>query len=139
MRNEPTQKPITLVSALILIDGQNKILLAERPSGKSMAGLWEFPGGKVEEGETPETALCREIKEELNIMIKEVDLNPLTFASHTYEMFHLLMPLFICRIWEGNLHSNEKQKFNWVEIKDLRSYPMPPADEPLVEFIEKHF
>ncbi len=117
----------------------DKILLAERPSGKAMAGLWEFPGGKVEEFETPESALCREIKEELDITLKIENLNPFTFASHTYEKFHLLMPLFTCRNWQGELRSNEGQKFEWVKANNLRNFQMPPADEPLITFIEKSF
>lgn len=132
-------KKTILVSALILMDGEGRILLAKRPEGKSMAGLWEFPGGKVEEGETPEVALIREIKEELDITLSEDKLKPFTFASHTYETFHLLMPLFLCRVWRGEPKSCEGQKLAWVKVEDLRSYPMPPADEPLIEMLEKSF
>jgi 8-oxo-dGTP diphosphatase len=123
---------ILLVVAVALIDSDNKILMAQRPDGKSLAGLWEFPGGKVDEGETPELALIRELKEELNIDVKAACLAPLTFASHTYEKFHLLMPLFVCRRWEGVVIGHEGQKISWVDVRDLRKLPMPPADEPLI-------
>jgi len=121
-----------LVSAVALIDRDSRVLLAQRPEGKSMAGLWEFPGGKVEDGETPETALIRELEEELGIGTWASCLAPLTFASHTYESFHLLMPLFACRKWEGTPASREGQALRWVRPNDLRDYPMPAADLPLV-------
>lgn len=124
-----------LVSAVIMIDIDGKILLAQRPEGKSMAGLWEFPGGKVEEGETPERALIRELTEELNIDVTEACLAPFVFASHTYDDFHLLMPMFLCRRWDGILTAQEGQTLKWVKIQDLNKYPMPPADEPLIAMI----
>jgi 8-oxo-dGTP diphosphatase len=126
---------IVLVSAVALIDGEGRILLAQRPEGKSMAGLWEFPGGKVEPGETPEAALVRELHEELGIETWDSCLAPLTFASHGYPDFHLLMPLFACRKWEGIPRSQEGQTLAWVRSRDLRSYPMPPADEPLIPIL----
>ncbi|MEM7290397.1 MAG: (deoxy)nucleoside triphosphate pyrophosphohydrolase [Pseudomonadota bacterium] len=125
-------KPLLLVSACALIDADNRILLAQRPEGKSMAGLWEFPGGKVEEGETPEDTLIRELSEELGIRTWESCLAPLSFASHAYEKFHLLMPLFICRKWEGIPKPRENQQLKWVRANQLRDYPLPPADDPLV-------
>ena len=124
-----------LVSAVALIDIEGRVLLAQRPEGKSMAGLWEFPGGKVEDGETPEVALIRELEEELGINTWESCLAPLTFASHTYEKFHLLMPLFACRKWEGTPIAREGQVLKWVYPKDFRDYPMPPADIPLIPMI----
>ncbi len=124
-----------LVSAVALIDVDGRVLIAQRPEGKSMAGLWEFPGGKVEPGETPEIALIREMDEELGIETWESCLAPLTFASHTYEDFHLLMPLFACRKWKGNPQSREGQALKWVRINQLRDYPMPPADEPLIAML----
>ena len=124
-----------LVSAVCLIDRDGRVLLAQRPEGKSMAGLWEFPGGKVEEGETPEVALIRELEEELGINTWESCLAPLTFASHTYEKFHLLMPLFACRKWEGTPIAREGQVLKWVFPKDFRDFPMPPADIPLIPMI----
>ncbi len=125
-------KRIVLVSACALVDADNRILLARRPEGKSMAGLWEFPGGKVETNETPEDALIRELHEELGIITWKTCLAPLSFASHSYEDFHLVMPLFICRKWEGIPVSRENQDLKWVRAKQLRDYPMPPADEPLI-------
>ncbi len=129
-------KPILLVAACALIDTDNRILLAQRPEGKSLAGLWEFPGGKVEKGETPEETLIRELEEELGIVTKVPCLAPLTFASHTYETFHLLMPLYICRRYEGIAHGREGQAVKWVRANALRDYPMPPADEPLIPFLQ---
>ncbi|SDD67075.1 8-oxo-dGTP diphosphatase MutT [Ruegeria marina] len=124
-----------LVSAVALIDVDGRVLLAQRPEGKSMAGLWEFPGGKVEPGETPEQALIRELHEELGINTWASCLAPLTFASHSYPDFHLLMPLFACRKWEGVPQSREGQALKWVRARDLREYPMPPADVPLIPIL----
>ena len=125
---------IILVSAVALIDPDGRVLLAQRPEGKSMAGLWEFPGGKVEAGETPEDALVRELHEELGIETWSSCLAPLTFASHTYDDFHLLMPLFACRKWDGIVQGKEGQKLAWVR-KDLNKYPMPPADIPIIPIL----
>ncbi|MEP2531604.1 8-oxo-dGTP diphosphatase MutT [Shimia sp.] len=124
-----------LVSAVVLVDVDGRVLLAQRPQGKSMAGLWEFPGGKVEAGETPEDALIRELEEELGINTWESCLAPLTFASHKYDDFHLLMPLFICRKWEGTPTPIEGQKLRWSKPENLREFKMPPADIPLVPII----
>ena len=126
---------IILVSAVALIDPDGRILLAQRPEGKSLAGLWEFPGGKVEPGETPESALIRELKEELTIDTFASCLAPLTFASHSYPDFHLLMPLFACRKWQGIATGAEGQNLAWVRPNDLRNYPMPPADLPLIPIL----
>jgi len=126
---------VVLVSAVALIDPDGRLLLAQRPEGKSMAGLWEFPGGKVEADETPEEALIRELYEELGIETWESCLAPLTFASHSYEDFHLLMPLFACRKWSGQPQPKEGQSLKWVRANDLRSYPMPPADVPLLPIL----
>jgi len=126
---------ILLVSAVALIDRDGRILLAQRPEGKSMAGLWEFPGGKVEAGETPEACLVRELHEELGIETWDSCLAPLTFASHSYPDFHLLMPLFACRKWNGIPQAREGQTLAWVKAKDLRDYPMPPADIPLIPIL----
>lgn len=123
---------IVLVAACALVDVDGRILLAQRPEGKSMAGLWEFPGGKVETGERPEETLIRELHEELGIEVNEACLAPLTFASHSYEDFHLLMPLFICRRWDGIPQGRENQALKWVRAARLRDYPMPAADEPLI-------
>lgn len=124
-----------LVSAVALIDRDGRVLLAQRPEGKSMAGLWEFPGGKVETGETPEIALIRELEEELGINTWESCLAPLTFASHSYENFHLLMPLFACRKWEGTPSSRENQLLKWVRPNALKDFPMPAADIPLIPIL----
>ncbi|UWU20505.1 8-oxo-dGTP diphosphatase MutT [Rhizobium sp. CB3060] len=129
-------RKIILVAACALIDTDGRILLAQRPEGKSLAGLWEFPGGKVEAGETPEETLVRELEEELGIQTKIACLAPLTFASHTYETFHLLMPLYICRRYEGIANGREGQAIKWVRPQALRDYPMPPADEPLIPFLQ---
>ncbi len=124
-----------LVAAVALIDVDGRILLAQRPEGKSMAGMWEFPGGKIEAGETPEVALVRELKEELGIDTWESCLAPLTFASHSYDDFHLLMPVFACRKWKGIPSAQEGQTLAWVKAKDLRNYEMPPADIPLIPIL----
>jgi 8-oxo-dGTP diphosphatase len=124
-----------LVSAVALIDPEGRVLLAQRPEGKSLAGLWEFPGGKVEPGETPEAALIRELKEELGIDTWKSCLAPLTFASHSYDDFHLLMPLFACRRWEGIAAPQEGQNLAWVRPQNLREYPMPAADLPLIPIL----
>ena len=124
--------PIVLVAAVALVDPDGRVLLAERPAGKSMAGLWEFPGGKVNAGETPEAALIRELAEELGIDVPASCLAPFTFASHTYRDFHLLMPLYVCRKWSGAPTAREGQRLAWVRPARLADYPMPPADAPLV-------
>ncbi|WP_174802694.1 8-oxo-dGTP diphosphatase MutT [Martelella limonii] len=129
-------KRLLLVAACALIDTDGRILLAQRPEGKSLAGLWEFPGGKVEHGETPEDCLVRELEEELGITTKVACLAPLTFASHTYDDFHLLMPLYVCRRYQGIPSGREGQAIKWVRAKDLRDYPMPPADEPLIPILQ---
>lgn len=123
---------VLLVAACALVDADNRVLLSQRPEGKQLAGLWEFPGGKVETGETPEQAVIRELAEELGIESKIACLAPLTFASHAYDEFHLLMPLFICRRFWGTPTAREGQTLKWVRPRDMRSYPMPPADEPLI-------
>ena len=130
-------KPLIVVSAIALLNDQNQILYAQRPKGKSMEGLWEFPGGKLEAGETAEKAVQRELMEELNLHVELVDLIPLTFASQEYDGFIMIMPLFICRKWSGTLHPNEAQAYAWVNLDDLKSYPMLPADEPLLDHILK--
>ena len=126
---------IVLVSAVALIDRDGRVLLAQRPAGKSMAGLWEFPGGKIEPDETPEAALVRELREELDIETWDSCLAPLTFASHSYDDFHLLMPLFACRKWDGIVKPKEGQNLKWVEAKALKDYPMPAADIPLISIL----
>jgi 8-oxo-dGTP diphosphatase len=124
-----------LVAAVALVDADGRVLLAQRPAGKSMAGLWEFPGGKVEAGETPEAALIRELKEELGIDVSVACLAPFTFASHAYADFHLLMPLYVCRRWQGIVTPREGQTLKWVRPAKLDAYPMPPADVPLVAML----
>ncbi|MGJ8528972.1 (deoxy)nucleoside triphosphate pyrophosphohydrolase [Maritalea sp.] len=126
------QKPILLVVACALVDADRRVLIARRPEDKNMGGLWEFPGGKVEPDETPEAAIIRELKEELDINTKEACLAPLTFASFSYEKFHLLMPLYVCRKWQGTPVAREHSALKWVKPQRMRDYPMPPADEPLV-------
>jgi 8-oxo-dGTP diphosphatase len=126
---------IVLVAACALIDADGRVLIAQRPEGKAMAGLWEFPGGKIEDGERPEQTLIRELKEELGIGVNEACLAPLTFASHSYADFHLLMPLYVCRRWEGIAAALEGQRLAWVKPNRLRDYPMPSADEPLVSHL----
>ncbi len=123
---------LTLVVACALVDADNRVLIAQRPANKAMAGLWEFPGGKVNDGERPEDALIRELNEELGITVREACLAPLSFASHSYADFHLLMPLYICRRWEGTVTAREHQALAWVRANKLRDYPMPPADLPLI-------
>ena len=123
---------LLLVVAVALVDADDRVLIAQRPEGKQLAGLWEFPGGKLEPGEPPEEALIRELREELAIEVKAACLAPLTFASHAYSEFHLLMPLFVCRRWDGFVQSREGQALKWVRAKALRDYPMPPADAPLI-------
>ena len=126
---------VVLVAACALIDTDGRVLLAERPAGKTMAGLWEFPGGKVEAGERPEQTLIRELKEELDIVVTEPCLAPLTFASHAYADFHLLMPLYVCRRWSGIVKAREGQQLAWVRPNRLKDYKMPPADEPLISHL----
>ena len=126
---------LTVVVAAALVDVDGRVLIAQRPQGKALAGLWEFPGGKIEQGERPEEALIRELHEELGIEVKAPCLAPLTFASHAYADFHLLMPLYICRKWEGFVQSREGQALKWVASKALRDFPMPPADAPLIPYL----
>jgi 8-oxo-dGTP diphosphatase len=126
---------LVLVAACALVDADGRVLIAQRPAGKSMAGLWEFPGGKVEDGEAPEASLIRELQEELGIVVNEACLAPLTFASHAYRNFHLLMPLYVCRHWEGQVTAQEGQTLAWVKPNRLRDYEMPPADVPLISHL----
>lgn len=133
---EPAAREIKLVVACALIDEDNRVLLARRPEGRAMAGLWEFPGGKLEPGETPEAALIRELAEELGITVPRSCLAPLTFASHAYDDFHLLMPLYICRKWEGEPEPREHDTLKWVRAAMLRDYPMPAADLPLIPVLQ---
>ncbi len=135
MTENQSSLPTILVVAVALVDADGRVLIAQRPEGKKMAGLWEFPGGKVEPGETPEAALIRELQEELSINTKESCLAPFTFASHAYDDFHLLMPLYLCRRWWGQVTPTEGQAIKWVRPLKLRDYPMPPADEPLVAML----
>ena len=131
----PAGKRLLLVAACALVDTDGRVLLAQRPEGKQLAGLWEFPGGKVEPGETPEQCLVRELHEEIGIETEIPCLAPLTFASHSYDDFHLLMPLFICRRFRGIAQPREGQALKWVRPKQMRDYPMPPADAPLIPFL----
>jgi 8-oxo-dGTP diphosphatase len=124
-------RPIVLVAACVLLDAQRRVLLARRPEGRPLAGLWEFPGGKIEAGEEPEEAVIRELHEELGIVIAKQDLSPLTFASHAYADFHLLMPVYLCRRWQGAITAHEGQELLWVKPDTLHLYDMPPADAPL--------
>ena len=126
---------LLIVAACALIDADGRVLIAKRPQGKPMAGLWEFPGGKVEPGETPEQAVIRELAEELSLTVTEPCLAPLTFASHDYGEFHILLPLFVCRRWEGFPRARESQEIKWVRPNRLREFPMPPADEPLISHL----
>lgn len=128
-------KSILLVAAAALVDPDNRVLITRRPEGKALAGMWEFPGGKVDPGETPEAALVRELREELGIEVCETCLAPYTFASHTYETFHLLMPLYLCRNWEGEIVPREGQALTWSRASRLDRYPMPPADRPLIPML----
>jgi 8-oxo-dGTP diphosphatase len=130
-------RPIILVVAVALIDADGRVLLAERPEGRSLAGFWEFPGGKVEPGETPEAALIRELAEELGIDVAAACLAPLSFASHAYDDFHLLMPLYVCRRWSGMVTPREGQRLRWVRASDLGTLPLPPADRPLVPMLQE--
>lgn len=132
----PSGLPLILVAAVALVNPQGQVLLARRPEGKPMAGLWEFPGGKVKEGETPEFALCRELEEELGIDTRECCFAPLGFASHSYDDFHLMMPLYVCRMWKGELTPLEGQELEWVNPMDLAKYDMPEADIPLIYQIQ---
>ena len=131
----PPARKLLLVAACALVDADGRVLLSERPAGKQLAGTWEFPGGKVEPGETPEETVVREIAEEIGVETKVACLAPLTFASHSYETFHLLMPLFVCRRFWGTARPLEGQRLKWVRPRDMRNYPMPPADEPLIPFL----
>ena len=130
-------RPLVLVAAAALVDEDARVLVATRPERKSMAGLWEFPGGKVEPGETPEACLVRELEEELGIVTKPPCLAPLSFASHAYPSFHLLMPLFVCRVWEGEPMPKEGQQIRWLRPKQLFTLPMPEADRPLLRFLDE--
>ncbi len=132
---DPAPLKLLLVVAVALVDPDGRVLIAQRPEGKQLAGLWEFPGGKVEPGERPEESLIRELREELGITVREPCLAPLTFASHPYETFHLLMPLYVCRRWEGYAASREGQALRWVKPGRLKDFPMPAADEPLIPFL----
>ena len=135
MDDTQSVRPILIVSAAALVDVDNRVLISERPQGKSLAGLWEFPGGKLAPGETPEEALVRELKEELDIDVCLTCLAPFTFASHSYDAFHLMMPLFLCRNWDGEIAPQEGQSVKWVRASRLVDYRMPPADLPLIPFL----
>lgn len=138
MSQTPEEKvKVVLVAACALIDGEGRVLMAQRPEGKELAGLWEFPGGKVEGGERPEQALVRELREELGIEVEPEALEPFMFASHGYERFHLLMPLYLCRRWQGTARPMEKQQISWTALAALETLPMPPADVPLVEALKR--
>lgn len=138
MSEHPEEKlKVVLVAACALIDGEGRVLVAERPEGKELAGLWEFPGGKVEDGERPEKSLVRELREELGIEVDPEALEPFMFASHRYERFHLLMPLYLCRRWIGEAAPMEGQRICWSALADLNTLPMPPADRPLVEALKR--
>ena len=134
-RDAGRRLPVILVAAVALVDADGRVLIARRPAGKSMAGLWEFPGGKVGDGERPEEALIREVREELGIDITESCLAPFTFASHSYDGFHLLMPLYLCRTWQGTMTPREGQELKWVRPMRLKDYPMLPADQPLIAML----
>ncbi len=138
MPETPAGLPVILVAAAALVDSKGRVLLAQRPEDKPMAGLWEFPGGKVEKGENPEFTIMRELKEELGIETRECCFSPIGFASHAYEDFHLLMPLFICRVWKGEIKAMENQKFAWALPQDMYDYPMPEADIPLIYQLRDH-
>ena len=133
MTEQSRAKPLVLVAAAALVRSDGRLLLAQRPKGKAMAGLWEFPGGKVEAGESPQGALARELKEELGVAVAEADMQAFSFASHAYEKFHLLMPVFLIRRWEGEAEAREGQQLAWVSAAEIRSYPAPEADVPLFE------
>jgi 8-oxo-dGTP diphosphatase len=135
--NERKGRPIIIVAAVVLLTGEGKVLIAKRPPGRPLAALWEFPGGKINAGEDPETALIRELLEELGIEIARADLEPLTFASHAYPEFHLLMPLYLCKRWRGDIVAQENQELLWVKPDELHHYDMPPADEPLKTTLAK--
>lgn len=137
MKPLPPPDKVVYVVAAALVDKEGRVLLAQRPEGKKLAGLWEFPGGKIEQGETPETALVRELHEELGIDTRESCLAPLTFASHRYDDFHLFMPFYVCRVWKGFVEPKEGQQVAWVFPKDFDQYPMPPADIPLVPVLRE--
>src|SRR6202167_3692501 len=134
-KHRKVPKGLVLVAACALIDADGRVLIAQRPEGKPMAGLWEFPGGKIETGELPEQSLIRELRKDLGITVKEECLAPLTFASPLYPDFHLLMPLYVCRRWEGFVEAQEGQRLKWVRPTELRDYPMPPADAPLISHL----
>jgi 8-oxo-dGTP diphosphatase len=133
MRKDQNAKPLVLVAAAALVRSDGRLLLAQRPMGKAMAGLWEFPGGKIEAGETPQGALSRELKEELGITVRATDMSAFSFASHAYERFHLLMPVFMVRTWEGQIEAREGQQFAWVSAEEIGGYPAPEADLPLFD------
>jgi 8-oxo-dGTP diphosphatase len=135
MDDKPLDKPMILVAAAALIDADGRVLICQRPEGKQLAGLWEFPGGKLEPGETPEACIIRELHEELDIRVAKACLAPFVFASHTYDSFHLLMPLYLIRRWEGQVRAQEHNAIAWVKPAKLDDYPMPPADAPLVAWL----